>query len=34
VAERVRQWWADPLAGYVLIFYAAREAWHILREEH
>ncbi|MGH3252118.1 MAG: cation transporter [Trebonia sp.] len=23
-------WWqADPLAGYVLVFYAAREAWHI-----
>ena len=19
-------WWADPLAGYVLLFYAAREA--------
>jgi divalent metal cation (Fe/Co/Zn/Cd) transporter len=23
-------WWqADPLAGYVLVFYAAREVWHI-----
>lgn len=19
-------WWADPLAGYVIVFYAAREA--------
>lgn len=24
-------WWADPLAGYVLVFYGAREAWQILR---
>lgn len=25
-------WWqADPLAGYVLVYYAAREAWHIFR---
>ena len=22
-------WWADPAAGYVLVFYAAREVWHI-----
>ena len=27
-------WWADPLAGYVLVFYGAREAWQILRAEH
>jgi divalent metal cation (Fe/Co/Zn/Cd) transporter len=20
-------WWADPLAGYVLVFYAAREVY-------
>jgi divalent metal cation (Fe/Co/Zn/Cd) transporter len=25
-------WWADPAAGYVLVYYAAREAWHIFRE--
>ena len=25
-------WWADPLAGYVLVFYAAKEARHIFRE--
>lgn len=24
-------WWADPLAGYVLVFYAGREALDILR---
>jgi divalent metal cation (Fe/Co/Zn/Cd) transporter len=24
-------WWADPLAGYVLVGYAAREAWLNLR---
>jgi divalent metal cation (Fe/Co/Zn/Cd) transporter len=22
-------WWADPAAGYVLVFYATREAWSI-----
>ena len=22
-------WWADPAAGYVLVFYAAREAQQI-----
>jgi divalent metal cation (Fe/Co/Zn/Cd) transporter len=22
-------WWADPAAGYVLVFYAAREVWDI-----
>jgi divalent metal cation (Fe/Co/Zn/Cd) transporter len=27
-------WWADPLAGYVLVIYAARETWHILRGRH
>jgi len=20
-------WWADPAAGYVLVYYGAREAW-------
>jgi len=25
-------WWADPLAGFVIVFYAAREAVHIFRE--
>lgn len=24
-------WWADPLAGYVIVFYAIREAVHIFR---
>jgi divalent metal cation (Fe/Co/Zn/Cd) transporter len=23
-------WWADPAAGFVLVFYATREAWLIL----
>jgi len=23
-------WWADPAAGYVLVYYAAREVWEIL----
>lgn len=27
-------WWADPLAGYVLVYYAAREAWTIATDEH
>jgi divalent metal cation (Fe/Co/Zn/Cd) transporter len=22
-------WWADPIAGYVLVYYAAREVWEI-----
>jgi divalent metal cation (Fe/Co/Zn/Cd) transporter len=26
-------WWADPLAGYVLVFYAAREARAILTDD-
>ncbi|MGH1550501.1 cation transporter [Leifsonia poae] len=25
-------WWADPVAGLVIVFYAAREAVHIFRE--
>lgn len=25
-------WWADPTAGYVLVYYAVREAWHIYNE--
>ena len=24
-------WWADPAAAYVLVYYAAREAWAIFR---
>jgi divalent metal cation (Fe/Co/Zn/Cd) transporter len=27
-------WWADPLAGHVLVFYAAREVYTIHREQH
>lgn len=27
-------WWADPLAGYVLVFYAVREAHAILTDRH
>jgi divalent metal cation (Fe/Co/Zn/Cd) transporter len=27
----VNWWWADPLAGYVLVYYGGREAWEILR---
>jgi divalent metal cation (Fe/Co/Zn/Cd) transporter len=27
-------WWADPAAGYVLVFYAAREARAILTSQH
>ena len=27
-------WWADPAAGYVLVYYAAREARHILADGH
>lgn len=27
-------WWADPLAAYVLVYYAVREAWVIFRGEH
>lgn len=26
-------WWADPLAGLVIVFYAAREAVHIYRDQ-
>jgi divalent metal cation (Fe/Co/Zn/Cd) transporter len=25
-------WWADPAAGYVLVFYATREAWSIFKD--
>jgi divalent metal cation (Fe/Co/Zn/Cd) transporter len=25
-------WWADPAAGYVLVYYAVREAWQILAD--
>lgn len=27
-------WWADPLAGYVLVVYAVREAIHIFHGQH
>jgi divalent metal cation (Fe/Co/Zn/Cd) transporter len=27
-------WWADPLAGYVLVCYGGREAWQILHGGH
>lgn len=27
-------WWADPLAGLVIVYYAAREAHHILAKQH
>jgi divalent metal cation (Fe/Co/Zn/Cd) transporter len=27
-------WWADPIAGYVLVYYAAREALTILTDRH
>jgi divalent metal cation (Fe/Co/Zn/Cd) transporter len=26
-------WWADPLAGYVIVYYASREAFNIFRHE-
>ena len=25
-------WWADPAAGYVLVYYGSREAWEIFRD--
>lgn len=27
-------WWADPVAGYVLVYYAVREARTIFAGEH
>ena len=27
-------WWADPVAAYVLVFYAAREVWEIFAGQH
>jgi divalent metal cation (Fe/Co/Zn/Cd) transporter len=27
-------WWADPLAGYVIVFYGAREAYAIFTDAH
>jgi divalent metal cation (Fe/Co/Zn/Cd) transporter len=27
-------WWADPAAGYVLVFYAARETRDIFSAHH
>lgn len=26
-------WWADPLAGYVLVYYAAREVWQLVHDD-
>jgi divalent metal cation (Fe/Co/Zn/Cd) transporter len=26
-------WWADPAAGYVLVYYAAKEAWAVFTED-
>jgi divalent metal cation (Fe/Co/Zn/Cd) transporter len=26
-------WWADPIAAYVLVYYAARESWTIFNNE-
>jgi len=27
-------WWADPAAGYVLVYYAAREVWEIFSADN
>jgi divalent metal cation (Fe/Co/Zn/Cd) transporter len=27
-------WWADPLAGVVIVFYGVREGWGALQEAH
>lgn len=27
-------WWADPVAGFVIVYYAAREAWTIFTDTH
>ena len=27
-------WWADPVAGYVLVFYAAREVREVFFSNH
>lgn len=27
-------WWADPLAGFVIVFYGLREAYAIFKEDH
>jgi divalent metal cation (Fe/Co/Zn/Cd) transporter len=27
-------WWADPVAGYVLVYYAAREVFDIFTSQH
>jgi divalent metal cation (Fe/Co/Zn/Cd) transporter len=24
-------WWIDPIAGYIIVCYAAKEAWQLLR---
>ncbi len=31
---RLGWWWADPAAGYVLVFYAAREVREIFFADH
>jgi len=28
----LRWWWADPASSFVLVFYALRECWMILRQ--
>jgi divalent metal cation (Fe/Co/Zn/Cd) transporter len=25
-------WWADPDAAFVIVYYGAREGWHVLHE--
>jgi divalent metal cation (Fe/Co/Zn/Cd) transporter len=27
-------WWADPVAAYALVFYAAREVWEVFVGQH
>ena len=27
-------WWADPAAGYVLVYYGGREAWEIFKDHN
>lgn len=35
VLNALAGWWqADPAAGYVLLYYAVREAWQIFHEQH
>ena len=32
IVSGIGWWWADPLAGYVLVFYAGREAQKIFAQ--